>query len=111
MRVRSDRRSPEAKAWRALYNTAVWKRLRRAQLTDQPLCERCEKAGRVTAATVVNHRKPHKGDWSLFADPDNLESACEPHQNADIQQEEAKGFSLDVGADGFPTDPRHPFNA
>lgn len=103
-------RSPEAKAYRRWYNLKAWKVARRTHLARQPLCERCEKAGRITAATVVNHRTPHKGDWSLFIDPDNHESLCSPHHDALVQREEARGHVIGCDADGRPTDPAHPWN-
>jgi 5-methylcytosine-specific restriction endonuclease McrA len=81
-------------AERGWYKRAIWCHpvtgLRAQQLAQQPLCERCLARGIVTAATVANHRKPHKGDWSLFADPKNLESACDPCHNRDIQREERR---------------------
>jgi hypothetical protein len=115
--VRPDQRSPEAAAYRKLYQTAEWRALRKAQLQCQPICERCRAKGFVVSATVVNHRKPHKGDANLFRDPTNLQSVCQPCHDGPIQAEEASGqendrhgFSSAVSNDGFPTDPRHPFN-
>lgn len=106
--MRQDQRSPEAARWRAYYKTPAWRRAREAQLARQPLCERCLEAGRVTAATVVNHRRPHKGSWALFLDPGNHESCCKPHHDREIQSEERRGYRKAIGDDGWPTDPRHP---
>jgi 5-methylcytosine-specific restriction protein A len=64
----------------------------------------------VVLATVVNHRKPHKGDRSLFFDAGNHESTCKPCHDGPIQSEERRGFARDIGADGWPTDPRHAAN-
>ena len=98
-------------AYHGWYKLAIWhKRLRPQQLAKEPLCKRCLAEGKTTAATVVNHIKPHRGDWSLFADPDNLESLCAPHHDRDVQGEEVRGFSKAIGADGWPVDPNHPFN-
>ncbi len=108
-----DYRSSAAAEYRKLYNLPIWRGkhgLRARQLTKQPLCERCKKAGHITIATVVNHRTPHKGDMNIFADPANLESTCKPHHDGDIQAEEHHGFSTAIGADGWPTDDRHPAN-
>jgi 5-methylcytosine-specific restriction protein A len=67
---------------------------------------------------VVNHRTPHKGDWSLFIDPANHQSVCKPCHDGPIQSAERTGkatirigYSEATGPDGLPTDPRHPFNA
>jgi len=108
--TRHHPRSAEAEAYRRWYSRKAWKVARQAQLARQPLCERCQQTGRITAATVVNHRIPHKGDWSLFIDPDNHESLCAPHHDALVQREEARGHVIGCDADGLPIDPSHPWN-
>lgn len=105
-----DRRSVEARQWRRLYKLAAWRSARAAQLARQPLCERCLAEGRVTAATVVNHRKPHKGDWQLFIDPANHESVCKPHHDSAIQSEERLGYANGCDPDGRPRAADHPWN-
>ena len=75
--------------WRAWYGLRAWALARTAQLALQPLCERHLKRGEVVAATVVNHRVPHQGDWQRFIDPANHESTCKPCHDRDIQHEEA----------------------
>ena len=107
---RDDRRSPEAAQYRAWYKTAEWQRLRMAQLSKQPLCERCLAKDRTTAATVVHHIEAHKGDRARFLDPTNLASSCAPCHDSDEQSEERLGYSKEIGADGWPVDPRHPGN-
>jgi 5-methylcytosine-specific restriction protein A len=107
---RPDWRSPEAAAYRRLYTLAAWRRARKTQLAKQPLCEPCLTEGFTTAANVVNHRKPHKGDLVLFWDPANHQSVCKPHHDGPIQREELKGFSAAVDASGWPTDPTHRAN-
>ena len=107
-------RSPEALAYRALYNTARWRGLRQQQLTAYPLCAMCLSQGRVTAATVADHINPHRGDPRLFFDPANLQSLCDEspylcHSSAK-QSEERLGYSKAVGADGWPVDQAHPAN-
>jgi len=46
------------KQFNAKYNQAVWKKIRIAQLSRQPLCQACTVRGRVTQATVVDHVFP-----------------------------------------------------
>ena len=41
-----------------IMNSAEWRRVRNAQLTRQPECERCAAAGRVTLAQCVHHITP-----------------------------------------------------
>ncbi len=106
-----DRRSEAARAYRRLYSTRRWRDAREAQLGLVPLCERCTSHGLVVAATVVNHRKPHKGDEALFWDPDNHQSLCAPCHDGETQSRERTGRNYDsaVGADGMPIDPAHPW--
>ena len=53
--------------WHHLYNTAHWKRRRKLQLAQHPLCAICLQRGLPTAATVADHVKPHNGDRSPYA--------------------------------------------
>jgi 5-methylcytosine-specific restriction endonuclease McrA len=89
------------------YNTTRWQRMRRNHLRTEPLCRWCDKP---TPATVVDHIKPHRGDARLAFDATNLQSLCEHHHNSDKRFEDINGYSRQVGADGWPVDPRHPAN-
>ena len=53
-----------------------WARTRAGFLTRNPLCVACEVAGRVTAATVVDHIVPHRGDHARFWDRANWQPLC-----------------------------------
>jgi hypothetical protein len=108
-RQRYDQRRRVSKPWRALYDTARWKRAREAQLAREPLCRRCTRDGKVKAATVVHHVERHDGNPALFFGSP-LESLCKWHHDAEAQQTEALGYSTTIGSDGWPTDPRHPVN-
>lgn len=103
-------RSAEAQAYRPLYKTAQWKRLRQWVLSQEPLCRYCAAAGRTTAAEVVDHIRPHKGDRKLFYDCRNLQPLCRNHHDSAKQFEEKRGYSNEIGLDGNPIDPRHPAN-
>lgn len=87
-----------------------WQKIRRRWLMENPLCKFCADAGRVTAASVVDHIVPHKGDQNLFWDENNWQSLCKPCHDSLKQQEERRGYSSAVGLDGWPTDERHPVN-
>jgi hypothetical protein len=63
----------------------------------------------VTAATVVDHVTPHRGDWTAFC-TSPLQSLCKSCHDATKRQIELHGYCNDIGLDGFPTDPNHPFN-
>jgi len=58
-----------------------WKKARDGFLVSHPLCAECEDAGRTTAAGVVDHKIPHKGDMILFWDKSNWQSLCAPCHN------------------------------
>lgn len=87
-----------------------WRRQRKVFLLLHPLCTFCEESGRVRAATVVDHIKPHKGDVVLFWDTDNWQSLCKQCHDAAKQAEEKRGYSTAIGLDGYPIDPKHPAN-
>ena len=56
--------------------TNAWLRLSRAFLKAHPLCAECQRQGRLTAATEVDHIIPHKGNKDLFWNEDNLQALC-----------------------------------
>ena len=62
-------------------------------------------------APIADHITPHHGDPDLFYDPENLQCLCLRCHNRKTAGEERRGYISEVGEDGFPTDPRHPFNA
>ncbi|NTU59658.1 MAG: HNH endonuclease [Deltaproteobacteria bacterium] len=55
---------------------ARWQKVRAAYLSAHPLCVRCEEAGRVVPATIVDHIIPHRGDWGFFWDTRNWQGLC-----------------------------------
>lgn len=91
------------------YSTKRWVVRSRQQLREHPLCVMCLAQGRVEAARVADHIIPHKGDKVLFWEG-KLQSLCVPHHNASKKQIEQKGFSKEIGHDGWPVDPNHPAN-
>ena len=95
--------------WGFFYKTGLWQRLRKLQLQRHPLCKFCLERGIVTAANVVDHVTPHRGDWNAFVTGE-LQSLCEPCHRSAKRQIELRGYRTDIGLDGLPTDPNHPFN-
>jgi 5-methylcytosine-specific restriction protein A len=61
--------------------TWAWHKASRAYLNEHPLCVECEKVGIVKEATVVDHIKPHRGDWELFWDENNWQALCKQHHD------------------------------
>jgi 5-methylcytosine-specific restriction enzyme A len=59
-----------------------WRKYREVFLQRNPLCVRCLAQGRYVAATVVNHKRDHRGDRGLFWAADNHEAMCKPCHDA-----------------------------
>ena len=72
------------------YNNSRWRRLRKQFLLEHPLCEECKKQGAVTAATVVDHIKPHQGDERLFWDESNWQALCKHHHDKKTAKEDGR---------------------
>lgn len=60
-------------------------------------------------ATVADHITPHRGDHTLFFDYENTQSLCDHCHSSAKQSEERIGYSKEIGIDGLPIDPKHPF--
>ncbi|WP_430034145.1 hypothetical protein [Neorhizobium sp. BT27B] len=56
----------------------------------------------VTAADVVDHRTPHKGDLELFHDPNNLQSLCKHHHDSAKQMMERGKQVVTYDLSGYP---------
>ena len=123
-----DRRSEEAARYRRLYKSARWrgKGGRRAlHLNVEPVCRMCKARGIINDGSrtmagdiqtdarrrflVVDHIEPHRGDERLFFEG-SLQTLCPDHHDSIKQAQEARGFSCEVGLDGWPLDAQHPAN-
>jgi 5-methylcytosine-specific restriction protein A len=99
-----------SKSWRKDKTTSAqrgygyrWQKARKAYLDKHVLCVMCQQEGLITIATVVDHKKPHEGDYQLFWDSSNWQSLCERHHNRDKKQLEATGkINPRIGIDGWP---------
>lgn len=65
--------------------TGAWDKARAGFLAAHPRCRYCGKA-----ATVVDHKTPHKGDKALFWDRNNWQALCAPCHNGAKQREERR---------------------
>jgi 5-methylcytosine-specific restriction protein A len=102
MRTSSTDRSAEARAYRKLYSTARWSRLRHAQLSMHPLCHWCMIQEIITEATEVHHADGgHKGDVSKFWSGPFI-STCKPCHSSIGQQQDAGRRVVAYGIDGYP---------
>ncbi len=63
-----------------------WQKARAAFLAEHPLCVMCKAEGRVTAATVVDHSVPHRGDPTIFWDRSKWQPLCKQHHDSDAHR-------------------------
>ncbi len=57
------------------YHSAEWRRLRNNFLIEHPFCEECQRQGRLTKATVVDHIVPIQQGGALLEES-NLQALC-----------------------------------
>lgn len=101
---RTDRHS---EPWHGWYSSTVWQKLRKHQLMEHPLCKFCAEKSLVVPATIVDHVQPHRGNWTAFR-TGALQSLCKSCHDSDKRLEELRGYSTEIGLDGWPVDRRHP---
>lgn len=94
----STRRSPEAVAWHGWYRLPIFRdKLRPEQLLREPFCRGCAANGLRVRATDVDHIAPHRGDWSLFTSPTNLQSLCHSCHSRKTAAEMRKNREKNLG--------------
>lgn len=84
--------------YRHLYHTAAWRRLRLRVLAEQPICDACNRA----AATEVDHKNDHKGNWLLFYSRENVHGLCKPCHDKKTGQEHGFGTPSTPAPGGIP---------
>jgi len=99
-----------------VYHSPRWRKARQTFLQRNPLCVFCQRVGRVTAATVVDHIQPHKlgkalasGNQQsiqqaqrLFWDSSNWQPLCKHCHDAHKARLERSGQLRGCDADGMP---------
>jgi 5-methylcytosine-specific restriction enzyme A len=86
------------------YQLGVWKRARQYQLQCEPLCQQCQREGRVTPATQVDHIEPHRGDWNAFR-YGAVQSLCLDCHSRKTRAENGCRIRRRIGFDGMPIEP------
>lgn len=99
--TRTDQRSADAAAYRRLYKTARWRRIRDKQLNSQPLCEWCIEREIVEPATEVHHSIPHKGSEAIFWSGPFI-STCKSCHASRGQREDLGQVVIRFDAQGWP---------
>ncbi len=85
--IKQDNRNS---AYKRGYDTR-WRKHRVQFLSKNPLCVICNQDNKLTPATVVDHKIPHKGDYNLFWDVNNHQSLCKYHHDVKTATEDG-GF-------------------
>ncbi|TXM72890.1 HNH endonuclease [Methylobacterium sp. WL12] len=95
------------------YGTPEWKALRASKLKASPICEPCQRRGRVVAANTVDHRISITNGGPAFPLLSGLMSMCPACHNAKTRAVDRPGGSgvafPGCDASGLPVDPSHPF--
>lgn len=93
----SSQRLKNGDSWRSDKPTAnargydyQWQKARAGFLALHPLCVMCTAAGVVTAACVVDHVRPHRGDMVIFWDVGNWQALCRKCHSMHKQRMEAR---------------------
>lgn len=90
------------------YGLNRWKKRRRAQLIKHPLCVIClQSRSLVVPAVCVDHVEPHQGDRHKF-EFGELQSLCASCHDSIKRVIEQRGYSNEIGRDGWPVDKSHP---
>lgn len=79
----------DERIYRAWYKRAIWVRKLRpaAMQRDNYACQMCGRNwGHETSRLVVDHVTPHRGNWSLFVDPENHQCLCDSPCHAKHKQ-------------------------
>jgi len=80
-------------------NSAAWRKLRASVLQENPLCRACERMGRITLATDVDH---HDGDPSNN-DRSNLVPLCHScHSHKTMRERHGKNALQGCDISGIP---------
>lgn len=67
-----------------------WRLLRQRFIQAHPLCRKCEEAGEVMVAVIVDHVIPIGVDWSRRLDEENLQALCDHHHRLKSEEDRRK---------------------
>jgi uncharacterized protein YlaI len=98
--------------WQKLYKSRRWEhRSQRNLQAHKYLCQECLKNGKTVPATLSHHVREYQPSFSeLDFWYGELTALCHDcHFRIHYGHEVNRDFETDIGVDGFPIDPRHPF--
>jgi 5-methylcytosine-specific restriction endonuclease McrA len=87
------KRQRGAQPWRNWYKLKRWSDLKlQVHIRDRFVCQRtgvlCTGREPEPNSPVANHKVPHRGDPTLFWDPDNIETVSKAYHDSVIQRHE-----------------------
>jgi 5-methylcytosine-specific restriction enzyme A len=85
-----------------LFCTERWSRVSARHLSEHPLCQYCLERAIISRAVLC---VPSEGHYVTA-----LVSLCVDCAESTARAIEAYGYRCDIGLDGYPCDPNHPFN-
>jgi 5-methylcytosine-specific restriction protein A len=78
----------QPQADRGVHYGRRWGKARLAYLADHPFCVDCEREGKQTLATDVDHIIPHKGNTDRFWDSTGWAALCKSHHSKKTRAEQ-----------------------
>jgi 5-methylcytosine-specific restriction protein A len=87
--VQREKQQKQKRWWGKWYATAQWSNLRKLVLARDPLCMWPENGGCTKPSTIADHKIPHRGDRSLWADMNNLQGLCAHHHGIKTAREDS----------------------
>jgi 5-methylcytosine-specific restriction protein A len=82
--------------------TKDWSRAARSFLKENPLCLHCQRLGKLTSATQVDHIKPWRGDRNLFWEYSNWQPLCSSCHSIKTNTQDKGKLLKGTGLDGEP---------
>ena len=89
-----------------VYDLQQWRRVRREQLTKEPLCRHCKAHGISKPASQVDHIQ-RINDGGAWFDDDNLQSLCHECHSRKTAREDGKVLRSGCDVNGLPLDGQH----
>nr|WP_166177014.1 HNH endonuclease signature motif containing protein [Altererythrobacter segetis] len=89
------RQSPSARGYDAEH-----RRIRAQLLKEQPLCEECQRKGRVTVATIADHIVPLSRGGKT--ERSNYQALCRGCSDRKTLADAGKRYKRRIGLDGWP---------
>ena len=90
-----------------MYDSVRWRKASKMFLAENPLCAICALLGKDTAATLVDHVKPHNDDYYLFWDQDNWQPLCSSCHSGVKRFKDNRGIMPGCDINGLPLDGEH----